>query len=62
MHFLEFVLLLSIQVPSALLANAISCSLELHFVHGVPSGSEVLVACGVAEVKAGGVRGEEEEG
>ena len=62
MHFLEFLLLLNIQVTSALLANAISRSLQLDLVHGVPPGSEVLVARNVAEVKAGGVSGEEEEG
>ena len=62
MHFLEFLLLLSVQVSGALLANAIPRSLQLDFVHGVPSGSEVFVTGHVAEVEAGGVGGEEEEG
>ena len=62
MHFLEFLLLLSVQVSGALLANAIPRSLQLDFVHGVPSGSEVFVTGHVAEVEAGGVGREEEEG
>ena len=61
MHFLEFLLLLGIEVSSAFLADAISGSFKLNFMHGVPSGSEVFVARGVAEVQAGRVGGEKEE-